>query len=445
MMIMSQDPKIAPESSKKDVINDDFANFSKSMYSVRFLSILGILFYHWGAWSVYGLYYNLIFNPNPYLKMIFDIGEVGVDFFAFLSSLFLTIQLVDRDYGLKDWAKWGKKRILRIFPLMWLSVLIILPIDFLLTFSTYPINSIFIQLGGIGGLVGDIIIGYDWFITFILFCYLMFPLIFLGMKSNFKLTSGIIGGAFIVLIFAYYPYAAAFPAGIDVYLSIHRFFSFFFGIIFGYWIGQNNKENLKYFNDKRFGIASFIALIGALSYYILVKLSSPFYIGQMTHERLLSFIFLTLSFIPFCAYLFGRFQKLNLPLSYPGKMSYEIYLVHKTPWQLTAITLFVGFSLPILLYPLGLAAFVGICLLMALPMSYFSKMIDRNDKLEMPILIFAISCMAYTITQYIIKAFGTDLGMNFVLSLTIYAIILCVLILIFYLLKKVQERRKLLQ
>ena len=114
---MSQDAKVdKTEIPKKAPMDEDFQRFSKSIYTIRFLSILGILFYHWGAWSFYGLYYNLIYNPNPFLKMIFDIGEVGVDFFAFLSSVFLTIQLVDRDYGPKDWAKWGKKRILRIFP-----------------------------------------------------------------------------------------------------------------------------------------------------------------------------------------------------------------------------------------------------------------------------------------------------------------------------------------
>ncbi|NHI93095.1 MAG: acyltransferase [Candidatus Lokiarchaeota archaeon] len=426
-----------------DLSEDNFQRFSKSIYSLRFLSILGILFYHWGAWSFYGLYYNLIFNPNPFLKMIFDIGEAGVDFFAFLSSMFLAIQLVDKDYNLKDWGKWGKKRILRIFPLMWLSVIIILPIDFLMTYSVYPANSIFIQLGGIGGLVGDIIIGYDWFITFILFCYLMFPLIFLGIKQNFKLTTGILIGAFIVLIIAYYPFALAMPEAINVYLSIHRFFSFFFGIVFGFWIGQNQKQNLKYFNDKRIGIICFIAFIGAIAYYMLIKLSQPFYIGYMTHERLISFIFLTVTGTPFCVYLFGLFQKFSKPLSFPGKISYEIYLIHKTPWQLTAITLFIGFSLPILLYPLGLIVFISLCLLMAYLMSFFDKLIDKKKQLDNPILILAISFMAYTIIQYIVKTLFLDLGKFHILSVIIWGIALTITITSYYVLKKVQSRRNL--
>ncbi|MHA1799746.1 MAG: acyltransferase family protein [Candidatus Helarchaeota archaeon] len=418
----------------------NFQKFSRSIYSIRAISIIGIFMYHFGAWTAFGWNPGLQYNPNLFVRLFFDIGEMGVDFFAFLSSMFLTINLVSEGREKHSWGKWYKKRILRIYPPMWFSVIIILPIDYLFSGASYSVNSIFVQLGALGGFVNNIIVGYDWFLTFILFCYLILPLFYLGMEKNFKLMASIIIVAFIILIFAYYPFAIAFPSSIDVYLSIHRFFDFFFGIIFGYWIGMDDKKNLRYFRDKRLGIASLFAVITTISLYVYFASLKFHYVGNMYHERLVMFALMTVSLILFFIYFLSKYENINRPFNLAGKISYEAYLIHLTPWQISIYVLFILFSLPYYLFFVELVTFIILAFVFAYPMNLFNNKIRKIKKLEIPIIILAISFMIYTFVQYGINTTSNLLEVNHLMALIIYMSLLLTVILSYFVFKFLKKK-----
>ena len=438
---MSQETKTANEEILKTKPSDNiFKRFSNAIYSVRFISILGILIFHYGSWSHWTLYYSVI-PITPSFISIFDIGEIGVDLFAVLSSLFLTINLANKDYTFKDWKKWGKDRILRIFPLLWIGCVIVFVTNFFTASIIYSFNSILVEFGGMSGLFGMPIIGYLWFISFILTCYLIFPFVLLAMKKNFNLTAGILIGALVVMILVYYPLVIIAPGLSRPYLGIHRYFSFLMGMVLGFWIGKNSNENMKYFDDNRFGLISFLGFVGACIYSLINAYIIPHFIGAIYHERLVSFILISITFIPFFAYLFCKVPKLHKPLISPGKRSYEIFLIHEAGYGIMSVTLVATIVNPYIFYTLEFLIFVIIIILISIPMNIAIKKILRTEKLEMPIVVVVSSLIVYSVVQFIIAGFGVDLGLIDPLSLVIYTITIGCTIGVYFILKIFFQKR----
>lgn len=129
-------------------------------------------------------------------------------------------------------------------------------------------------MSGLGSINGNqiLILGYLWFITFILICYLFFPLIYLGTKKNLRTSIIIVISAFTVFVLVYYPFFSGSQIMIDIWLNIARFWNFGFGAIFGYWIGKNKMENLKHFADKRLGIISGSGLAVSFGLYVVFQM-----------------------------------------------------------------------------------------------------------------------------------------------------------------------------
>ena len=410
--------------SKPDENKDLFKRFSKSIFSIRAISIIGIFIYHFGSWSYFQGYYNLEYDTNLAIRVLFDVGEIGVDFFAFLSSMFLILLMADKDPKDISWGNWYKKRGLRIYLPMWLSVLVIVPINMIFIPLIYPVNSMFIQLGGFGGMVGDLIVGYDWFLTFILVMYAVLPILFIGLKKSFKITSLIITIAFIFLIFGFYPYMY-FGGDADVYQSIHRVFSFLFGAVFGFWIGKNNKENLKHLKDNRVGIISGISLGASFTGYVVITPFMSTHVGHLYHEKLILFVLITISFITFFSYLLMKYQNLSKPLLKPGKISYEAYLIHVTPWLIILFLFYkivwIDYFTSLLLVPFALTAFIVLCWVMAYPMNKINNFIAKQKKLEKAFLLVIGSLIIYTFVQLALRPF---IYSNDLLALIVFGIIL---------------------
>ena len=89
-----------------------------------------------------------------------------------------------------------------------------------------------------------------WYITLILSCYLLFPILYFLMKKNYKLMALL--GLFIFVLYSLFAnhyyinskeiFANFFQKDLDMILSgafTLRYFEFYFGMIIGFWIADN--------------------------------------------------------------------------------------------------------------------------------------------------------------------------------------------------------------
>ena len=88
-------------------INDEFEQFSKSIYSILAITMLNMTIYHVN--SSFSLYFT-----------------VQADIYVFISGMLLVISLLRNKDEIISWKHWYKKRIVRIYPTLILSTLFIL-------------------------------------------------------------------------------------------------------------------------------------------------------------------------------------------------------------------------------------------------------------------------------------------------------------------------------
>ncbi|MFX1393283.1 MAG: acyltransferase family protein [Promethearchaeota archaeon] len=404
----------------RNVKNEQFSRFSINIYSIRAICIFLIVIAHTGLW-----FSELIplskENSNVYLLRIFDFGLIGVDLFIFLSGMLLTINMLNRGVENHSWSDWYKRRIIRIFPPYWIMLSIIIVSYF--TFNHYfglaqiLVNYSGFQMSPIENPNFILIHFIYWYLTAILICYLLFPLMFNAIRKIFKATT-IIGIILFLLVIFYFfklPFRFAF--------LIIKSFEFFFGIVFGYWIGKNNMENLEKIYKTKIGIPLSIILI-----YLL--LSSFFgYIARIF--LILIFPFITLVFIPFLLFFFNKFYKINEFLTYFGKRSYEIYLVHFFSFLLIFYTLINLFSLrsnftsALIIFLIILPIFLFLVLIFAHFLNRIADIITHQKKYYPYIIILAISFFLFALISIFIPFY-----IGFYLALFIYTSILIVLLLI---------------
>ena len=142
-----------------DTIFVDF--ISKKRTEIMGCAMIAVLLYHMFCW------------PKPfYYLLLFRYGYIGVDVFMFLAGYGLVYSF--RKY---DLITFYKRRLLRIAPLYWLEVLIVIVIGILLNYKPMSIIEAlftFLSLGvyGVGGWLTN------WFVGAIVFFYAFFPLLY---------------------------------------------------------------------------------------------------------------------------------------------------------------------------------------------------------------------------------------------------------------------------
>ncbi len=277
----------------------DRRNYSIS--AIRFISMLMIIACH----ILQGLQIKWAFWVN-----------VGVQLFFFVSGFL---------YGKKrivDAKKFYVKRIKRVlFP-----YIIVLAISLLLEFfvlkNHYPITKIVGCFMGFGAFVGNIsILSHTWFVSYILLCYLLVPIlqnIFNSdkFKNNFFF---LILVTFLIQIFQ--------KSGV---ISVEA--SWLNNFVFGYFYGKccNEKRQETIFNTFMF-VMFFIIIPFAIIYQEQLQVNLPSILNSNAstiinygHVLLGSVLFIVLYKI---MNIFNI--KKNLILDFSDKYSYYIYLVHQ--------------------------------------------------------------------------------------------------------------------
>lgn len=279
---------------------------------LRGLAALGIMVYHYSVWT-FGK-----FNAETILGRI---GIYGVSIFYVLSGVTLFYVYAEKMRpSARDLADFYLKRILRIFPLLWLATL--LTLVFVGTAPDYV--KLFLNLTGLFSIVqwdGHIAAG-AWSIGNELVFYLFFPVFVLLLKRN-KIAlfffSLIIAGVYFYFSFVRFdPTLALNAQKSDYFNPLNQVFLFLGGFLIGYF-------------SKRF----FLSKLGCYALLTVAIATFVFYPAAGDRIHLLAGTTrIVFTFICFAVCWCACQLQLQLPeflersLSLLGECSYSVYLLH---------------------------------------------------------------------------------------------------------------------
>lgn len=405
--------------------NEQFGRFSKIIYSIRAISMFLLIICHIGSWFIY------LNKISPlYLQVFYGFGSIGLDLFFFTSGLMLVFNILSSEMENHSWNEWYKRRILRIFPGYWIMNIIIFLFYFIALNSYYELTFILINLSGFQVIPIEnpnfIIIHFIyWFISALLYCYLLFPIFFYMLRRNSRITIAV--GIILFVFFAFYLTSIELVSDRDYTITflILKIFVFFFGMSFGYWIGNNNMQNLEKIFHSKFGLYLMFIFIGVFPLFVFFFFRG-YYFGFM-------FPILASIAIPMLIFLLNKFYKINKSLLFFGKRSYETYLDQSISYFFLE---YLFFSL--LLLPKDLTTdliMLPIFILLVFGFAYYLNIvlnkINNLNRYHPFILLLAISFFLYSLIAlflfFIIDIF---------LALFLYSGICVVIILIYHYRKK---------
>ncbi len=261
-----------------------------------------------------------LFSNHEFLFPLSIVAGVGVDLFLLLSGFGLASSEIKNK---KTIFEFYKKRLSTIFIPMWLVLAIILILDNYLLGRTYNLATIIESFIGIFTSI-DIYSAINsplWYFTLILFCYLIFPLLWCKKRPWLSVVAVLIAGIVISrlnlpvspgLLKLYQLHTLAFPLG-----------------MFLAWLNEKSlavkaKNSLnKIFSRSLVRIVFRYLFIGLLTFlFSYTAIHSGVDKGVMTAQLTSLVTALSLVFI----FLLKDFQFGFFTLI--GKYSYEIYLIH---------------------------------------------------------------------------------------------------------------------
>lgn len=289
---------------------------------LRGLAAASIMFYHFTTWS---------FGEYDADTLIRRIGIYGVAIFYVLSGLTLYHVYFKKLFITENIISFFKKRVLRIFPLLWLATLATI----VLNRESPDATKLVLNLSGLFGLVAwdkYFAVG-AWSIGNELVFYLLFPFLIIiarYSKKAFLLLSVLLLGVYTVFAFQILDPSVQLSMQWKNYVNpLNQAFLF----VGGFAIGL-------FFENQRVSVLNGLLLIAAgFALFILYPASGD--ASQLvTDFARLSF---TLSCFLICTGFYKiEFSKTNLItkiLEITGKSSYSIYLLHPLVWGATGFIL----------------------------------------------------------------------------------------------------------
>ncbi len=242
--------------------------------------------------------------------------NVGVQIFFFMSGyLYSQKNIIDK-------STFYKKRIKSVLFPYSILFLISLLLELFVLKNNYSIKMIFGCLIGLGGFIGNIsILSHTWFVSYIMLCYLLTPIlqdIFKGknFKNNFLIFMLIVS---FLQLFQKYGIINIDACWINNY-------------IIGYYWGKCSKE-LK--NQKKAAIMLFVSFMIVMPFAILYQEKVPFNFPELLNRNSLMIINYghvllgSVLFVMIYEFLNKIDIKENKLLLFSDNYSYYIYLVHQ--------------------------------------------------------------------------------------------------------------------
>ncbi len=394
-------------------------------------------------------HWNMSFIPfskdtrHPIFMFLIEIGYPTVEVIIVFIGMLLVIGIETRKRENHSWLKWYKSRLIRIFPLFILGVII--NIIFIFYFQQddlrpYSLDNDLLYLSGLQSYPFATrtnfwgICAHYWFITFLLSVYLIFPLFYYLVRRYFYIT--LISVIILYVLYVIF-YTNLNELSIDLskdllnqdlyiegmYMLPPKYFSFFFGVMFGYWLSQDNMANLKKLKESvTIRNISFISLTFFIGLYlILASFMHPW--GNRSYLTTDSRAFIILNIpdihIPFTniirTFIFPMIgysvlifaftmikkkpNKVLKAIELPGREIFAIYILHNLSVKTNSLIFYNYFdgvylgtfwfiSLPIML--------IGITLI-AYPYNKLGKWIRKQKKFEPILAIIIFSLILYGI------------------------------------------------
>jgi hypothetical protein len=419
-----------------DLNQDTYNDFYKCITSLQGLSVMAIIFTHWAL--------SVLIPKEDIWFVICYIGEFGFVIFLFLSGFLLNMKKTLTANQDQSWGRWYKRRLIRIYPgfilatymtityrcIMYQNVRSLLFINrdliHISGFQSLPVNPQFYYVNYI-----------HWFITLIIFCYLLFPLFHFLIKKNFKiaLLSSII--LYIIYVIFYEPFVkisskladSIFAQDLNLFtynLFFPNFFVFFFGMILGYWIGESKMKNIEILRNSKVQLLSIILLIilGHLYIYILI-------LDEYIIARFIFYPSIGIVLVFFGISTFKNKNRFNRTLNFPGKHSYALILVQAIPLEINFLYIVYNLKLNIIdFWYISLPLIFGTSFLLALPVTYFGDFIETHKKYHYCLIILVISFIIYAAISLPLILFRR-IFLDTLPALILYLPILITIILIF--------------
>lgn len=248
--------------------------------------------------------------PNTFLYPLSILAGVGVNLFLFLSGYGLTKSSINTKLSVLTFYK---KRLIRLYIPLWITLISILVFSYLLLKKTFPFNEVLESFFGFFPRA-DLFINIDsplWYFTFILFYYLFFPLVFI---KKFPYIS-----ALILLILSYVFINISLPINKDL-VNLYKLHTLAFplGMIFA----SLNFSKINILKIKLNYLIRVGLIILLFFPFVFFTINSGVGHGLATEQfRSLITMFLIITIFilnPLKSVLFILF----------GLYSYEIYLIH---------------------------------------------------------------------------------------------------------------------
>ncbi|MEN9303857.1 MAG: hypothetical protein RL264_2286 [Bacteroidota bacterium] len=282
---------------------------------LRGLAAFGILIYHYLSWTVGE------FNSA---SVIGRIGIYGVSIFYILSGLTLYLVYNQKlNFSFEEVVNFFKKRVFRIFPLMWMVVFV----SILISPDAPNLYDLALNLSGLFGFINwdkYFAVGL-WSIGNELVFYCFFILFLFTLKKNQILF--VILSIAVFCVFIYFTFSDVYSFDNSLYTSenwkvyinpLNQLFLFLSGIIMGYLFKERNVKKEVVYTILILGIIGFI-------FYPQSGDRLNIVIGIPRLVFTLSCIFICFGFYKFNQNLP---KLIDVSLVFLGEISYSLYLIH---------------------------------------------------------------------------------------------------------------------
>lgn len=255
----------------------------------------------------------------PMKSLIIQISNSGVFIFLFLSGFLYGNKHID------SWKQWFAKRVIRICVPMWMFMIVDFIVEGIL-WHIFDIKYVFIYALNLQGILGTNYTGAAlWFLTLLMLCYLLTPLLQWIKQKNIGRNVGIavLVGAVLIQIILAYTTDMGMVAGHTLswcMLAIGMY-------VAGYFVGNRIlSDNI---SSQRIVAMTVLAVITSS----VVLLFNRMFDGQIIYDRIVIFYGMIVLDLWICTvvYKLGQYIKgknVIRVINHLDVVSYEIYIVH---------------------------------------------------------------------------------------------------------------------
>ena len=320
-------------------------------------------------------------NQFSFLGGIFEFGGAGVDIFFVISGFIITYTNKLSIQNKKNASVFLERRFLRIYPIYWVIISGFLLVAYSMPqyynmafdYSISNVSGTYLLLPG-----HQMVNGVSWTLSFELYFYLIFILVFFIRNKSFLWG---LAGIYLLTIFTLPLFTDPATLSAPIHLAFHpMIIEFFLGIVIALPVKKTPRNTAKY--SMLTGIVLFIT--GAYLYNMQVIVFPPSYaeftrvllFGLPSFFMMLGIVMLDLKNNP----------SVNKYVVLLGEASYTLYLIHlPIVAAVVKLTIMAGIKNSLMLHAIFIALTIIVCMVSIITYLYIEKpmisMLKRNRQM----------------------------------------------------------------